>query len=388
MSNWKFTDQYGSTYPALANSILSILVFDVSGTSPVTGTAFSANLDLTATGTAMNVLAKLTGVTTIAMTGTVTTDNNTLSVNLQASDTTALTTALAACIPIIGGQILKSTGISIVTVTSTTQTSDDDPTTDEIDLSMTIALGSGTGTLTTQIPMSDGFFHISASFTNFGIGLSDLNFLVPGSNDFSSCFPATQLGPYYNPQTKLELLSMGVTLYVSTTPSLSVVVSGVDISIGITNIPIYQKALYLNPLAVWVSVANVNTTPTPTWGLEGNFVLCNYNRPGDTANPDFSFDLQMGFPNPPTEPNFSLSGNFDNPYNQPVSQIVSDLMGQATDLGLGNTITLQKFDFYTAANVTTGTISDFEVEIAMSGQFGIFENFSLESFSLSVAYSA
>jgi hypothetical protein len=388
MSNWKFTDQYGSTYPALANSILSMLVFDVSGTSPVSGTTFSANLDLAATGTAMNVLAALTGTTTIAMTGTVTTDNNTLSVNIQASDTDALTKALAACIPIIGGEICKSAGFSVITVTTTQQTSDDDPTTDEINLSMTIAIGNSTGTLTTQIPMSDGFFHIAADFTNFGISLSDLNFLVPGNNDFSTCFPSTQLGPYYNNQTQLELLSLGLSLYVCTTPSLNVVVSGVDVNIGITNIPIYQKALYLDPLAIWINVSNINTTPTPAWGIIGNFVLCNYNRPGDTANPDFSFDLQMAFPDPPDQPNFTLSGNFDNPYNQPVSQIVSDLLGQATDLGIGDTITLEKFDFYTSADVTTGTITDFEFEIGMSGQFGIFQNFSLESFSLSVAYSA
>ncbi|OMP76237.1 hypothetical protein [[Flexibacter] sp. ATCC 35208] len=389
MSNWKFTDQYGSTYPALANSILSLLVFDVSsGNSPVSGTSFSASLDLTATGNAMNVLAALTGTKTIPITGTVTTSNNQLSVNLQSSDNDVLTKALAACIPIIGGDICKNAGISIVNVTGTQQTSDDEPQTDEIDLSMTIAIGSGTGTLTTQIPMSDGFFNISASFTNFGIALSDLNFLVPGNNNFSTCFPSTQLGPYYNNQTQLELLSLGVSLYVSTAPSFSVVVSGVDVTIGITNIPIYKQALYLNPLAIWINISNVNTTPTPAWGLVGNFVLCNFNRPGDTGNPDFTFDLNMGFPNPPDQPNFSLSGNFDNPYNQPVSQIVSDLLGQATDLGIGNSITLEKFDFATDADVTTGYISDFEFEIAMSGQFGIFENFSLESFSIAVAYSS
>jgi len=161
------------------------------------------------------------------------------------------------------------------------------------------------------------------------------------------------------------------------------------VSVGITNIPLYQQALYLDPLAIWIHITNINSaTPTPAWGLEGKFVLCNYQTPGNTARPDFTFDLEMAFPNPPSQPNFSLSGSFDNPYNQPVSQIVSDLLGQATDLGIGNSITLEKFDFFTDADVTTGTISDFEFEIAMSGQFGIFQQFSLESFSLTVAYSA
>ena len=41
MANWKFTDQYGSAYPALANSILSKLIFDVpEGKSPIDGTNF------------------------------------------------------------------------------------------------------------------------------------------------------------------------------------------------------------------------------------------------------------------------------------------------------------------------------------------------------------
>lgn len=388
MANWKFTDQYGTAYPALQNSILSLLVFDITGTSPVSGTAFSASLDLAATGAAMSVLSIITGLTTIPMTGTVDTSNNTLTVSLTSTNNTVLTTAIAACIPIIGGSICKDASVTINNVTPASLTSDDEPTTDDIDLNITIAIGSGKGVLVTQIPMSNGFFTTSATFTGFGISLSDLDFLVPGQSGFSQSFPSTELGPYYNSGTALSLLALSVTFYVNTNPSLSVTVSGVSVSIGITNIPIYQQALYMNPLAVWVNVTNITTTPLTTWGLEGSIVLCNYNTPGNTATPDFEFDFNLGFPNPPTVPDFTVSGSFENPSDKPVSLMIQDLLGSSTDTGISDTITVEYFDFYAATNVTTGTITEFSTDIAMSGQFGLFENFTLEEFSISVSYSS
>lgn len=389
MSDWKFTDQYGSAYPALANnSILGVLVFDITGSSPVAGTSFTGALDLPKSGTALNILAALTGMTSIPFTGTVTTDNNTLTVSLTAGGA-AITQAFAAAIPIIGGSVCKNAVLSIDSVIPASLAADDCPATDTMGLGITIAVGSGTGTVVTQIPMSDGFFTLNGTFENFGIGLSDLNFLVPGSNNFSAGFPSAELGPYYNNETQLELLKLSFDVYVSADPSLSIEMSGIGVSIGITNLAIYQQALYLDPLAVWIHIADMNTPdPLYTWGLEGDFVLCNYNRPGDTQNPDFTFNLNMAFPNPPQQPDFSLSGSYGNPYNQPVSQIVSDLIGQEVDLGIGNTITLEKFDFSTNANVTTGLISNFEFEIGMSGPFGLFESFQLNSFSLAVAYSS
>ncbi|ASU33547.1 hypothetical protein [Mucilaginibacter xinganensis] len=388
MANWKFTDQYGSTYPALQNSILSLLVFDITGTTPVSGTTFNASLDLAATGAAMNVLSIMTGLTTIPMTGAVTEANSTLSVSLTSTNDTALTSAIAAIIPIIGGSICKNVSVTIENVTPASLTADDSPTTDEIDLNITIAIGSGTGVLTAQIPMSDGFFTVQAEFTNVGIGLSDLDFLIPGQSGFSESFPSTQLGPYYNSGTSLNLLSLGLTFYVSTASGISLSVSGVSVSIGIVNIPLYEKALYMNPLAVWVNVSSVTTKPVTTWGLEGAIVLCNYATPGDTANPDFEFDFNMGFPNPPDTPDFTVSGEFENPSSKPVSLMIQDLLGPGTDTGIGDTITVESFDFYADADVTTGTIVAFSTDITMSGQFGLFENFTLEEFSISVSYSS
>lgn len=386
MATWKFTDQYGATYPALANSILNLLVFDITGSSPVSGTSFTGTLDLTATGNAMNVLASLLGVTAIPCTGTVQETNNTLSVSLQSANNDVLTKAIAANLPIIGNEICKNAGISIANVTPASLTAQDEPTSDELDINITIAIGSGTGTLVAQVPMSDGFFTVSASFQDVGIGLSDLDFLIPNSK-FSSMFPSSELGPYYDSNTALDLLQLGVTFYIGHSP-LTIIVTSVTVVIGIVNIPLYKQALYLDPLAVWISVTGLNATPTPTWGLLGSLVLCNYNTPGKTETPDFEFDFDMTFPNPPTQPTFSIAGTYQNPLNQPVSLMIQDLLGPGTDTGIANTITIEKFDFYTDADVTTGTISDFGIDIAMSGQFGLFQNFELEEFSISVAYSS
>lgn len=385
MATWKFTDQYGTTYPALANSILSILVFDITGSSPVSGTAFTGTLDLTATGNAMNVLASLTGLTAIPFTGTVQEANNTLSVSLQSANDTAITTAIAANLPLIGKEVTNA-GLSIANVTPASLTAQDEPTSDEIDINVSVNIGSGKGTLVAQVPMSDGFFTIAASFTNVGIGLNDLDFLLPNGG-FSSMFPSQELGPYYNNSTALDLLQLGATFYIGHSP-LTVLPTSVTVVIGIVNIPLYQQALYLDPLGVWISVSGLNATPAATWGLLGSLVLCNYNTPGKTDTPDFEFDFEMSFPNPPTENTFGISGHFQNPLNKPVSLMIQDLMGPGTDTGIASNITIEKFDFYTDADVGTGTITDFGIDIAMSGQFGLFQNFELEEFSISVAYSS
>lgn len=388
MATWKFTDQYGTDYPALANSILDLLVFDIQGTSPVSGTTFTGTLDLTATGAAMDVLATLTGVTTIAMTGTVDTSNNTLKVALNVVDGTVLKNAFAANLPLIGPKITGA-GLSIMNVTAASLTADELPSTDEMDLTIDITIGQHGATLTTQVPMSNGFFTISAELHNVGIGLSDLNFLIPGDGNFSQYFPSNDLGNYYNPANPpgLYLLSVEVVLYITITPKLSVLPTTVSAKIGITDIPLYEQKLYLNPFGVWVTVSNLTTTPTVGWGLLGSVVLCNYKTPGKTSDPDFAFDFAMSFPTS-DNPAFSVSGQLENPYNQPVSLILQDLLGPTTNVGISDQITIEKFDFAADADTKTGTISDFSMDLAMSGQFGLFENFALEEFSLSIAYSS
>jgi hypothetical protein len=389
MATWKFTDQYGATYPALANSILNRLVFDIQGTSPVSGTTFTGTLDLTATGDAMKVLATVTGVTTIPMTGTVDTSNNTLKVSLNSTNDDVLKAALSKNLPLIGPKI-TGTNLVIQNVTAASLTKDEEPATDEMDLEIDIKINDRFGgKLTTQVPMADGFFTVTADLKGVGIGLDDLNFLLPGDNKFSAYFPSNDLGKYYDPNSPpgLYLLKVGITFYIATTPALKVLPATITAVIGITQIPLYEQKLYLDPLGVWVTVSNLTTNPTASWGLLGSIILCNYNTPGKTSDPDFEFDFQMTFPTT-QNPVFSISGELDNPYDQPVSLILQDLMGPTTNVGISDKITIEKFDFSAAADTKTGTISEFGFDVAMSGQFGIFEKLELEEFSISVQYSS
>ncbi|MCH8620965.1 hypothetical protein [Undibacterium sp. TS12] len=396
MAYWKFTDVYGSTYPALTNSILSILVFDVPSGTPINGTNFNASLDLQATGKAMGVLSSMLGMTTVPMTGTVTTTNNILNIDLASSNNAAILSALAACIPLIGGQLMQAASLAIKNTTPQSATVDDDPTTDQFNLNTTVKIGNGSGDVTTQIPMSNGLFTMSATFSNFGIGLSDLNFLVPQAQ-FSSMFPTTLPTNYYNPaSTTLNLLSLELSLYVKTSPSLSISVNNVSTSIGIVNIPLYPNALYLNPLAIWISVSNpLSSQPTPTWGLNGSIALYPYGKQTSPPSvpPDFSYDLAMQMPTR-SDPTFSVTGTLDNPQNLPVSQILCDLMNDGSfNTGISNQLTLEKFDFATVADTSTGTINEFSVEIAMDASgnggsyIGLFsDSFGVKDFSIAVAY--
>lgn len=389
MANWKFTDQYGKDYPALANSILALLIFDVpEGGSPVSGTTFSAPLNLSATGKTMMVLDAITGLTSIPMTGTVTTADDTLTVSLKSTDDD-ITAAIAKLIPLIGGDITQKAWVSIDNVTPASATADDDPTTDEFDLNVTIAIGSGTGTLISQIPMSLGLFTLKAEFENFGIQLSELNFLAGGSN-FATFFPDTLPASYYTPgSTALNLLSLDLALNISTSP-LSVSVATAGVSIGIVNIPLKPDALFLSPLAVWVHLTDPTGSPSATWGLDGSVNLYPYGKQTNppSTDPDFAFEFQMEMPTK-QDPTFMISGNFDNPEDQSVATIISDLLNDGSfNTGIASTITLEKFDFTTAADTSKGTISEFSADIAMSSSFGLFQTQSLDvkDFSISITY--
>jgi hypothetical protein len=56
MTSWKFTDDYGTQYPALAGSILNLLEFS---DYTVTGTSFTGTPDVTATGAALATLGQI-----------------------------------------------------------------------------------------------------------------------------------------------------------------------------------------------------------------------------------------------------------------------------------------------------------------------------------------
>ncbi len=394
MPAWKFTDVYGSSYPALDNSILSVLVFDVpADTSPISGDQFSASLDLLATGRSMLVLKAILGMNSVPFAGTVTSANGVLSVALKSTNNAAILAALAA-FPLIGQQ-MRSAVLDIQNKTTASDDPSDDLELDRFNINIGIAIGSGSGNLSLQVPMSAGLCAINGEFENFGISFADLNFLVPGAN-FSAMFPTDLPTSYYNPgTTALNLLALGLTLGVKITPSLSFSVANVSTSIGIVNIPLMPNALYLNPLAVQISISNPISEPVPTWGLIGDICLYPYDKQTSppSAPPDFTYELAAQMPTS-DNPEFEVSGSFENPKDLPVSQILCDLTSNgAFNTGISDQLILEQFDFASQANSTTGTINSFTVEVAMSAvktngrYFGLFSNdFGVKDFSIAVSY--
>lgn len=395
MADWKFTDEYLVDYPALDNSILSVLVFDVDSGSPIDGTSFKAPLDLTASGTSLNVLSIMLGMTSIPVEGTVTTTDDTLNVSLYSTNNDDILAALADCLPLIGGSILQSASITIVNSTPANYTVEDDPVTDTFDINTTIAIGEGTGSVVTQVPLSSGMFTMSATFSGFGITLSDLDFLVPDGT-FTEMFPTTLPEAYYNPETtSLSLLSLELSLHVATSPSLDVSVGTVTTSIGIENLALLPDALFLNPLAVWVSITDPYSNPVASWGLTASVMLYPFGEQTNppTAEPDFTFELDMEMPVGDST-TLTVDGEYSNPENLAVSRIICDLMNDGSyDTGIASTITLETFDFSSVADTSTGTVSEFVVDVGMSATnnggtyVGLFtSSFGVQDFSITVTY--
>lgn len=400
MAAWKFTDAYEAAYPALAGSILSVLVFDAPTGSPVNGTTFTGTLDLQATnqaiGTPMAVLSAILGMSTIPMTGTVTTSQNTLSVHLTSTNNDAVLKAIAACIPLIGGTVMRKASIEIRTQTQASASKENDPEIDAFDLKTTIAIGHGTGEVVTRIPFSEGVFAMTASFDQLAVGFAELDFLVPGGN-MRSLFPGDGQLPrsYYDPATTtLNLLALQLTLEVQTNPKLSVSVATVSVSLGVSNIPLSPNALFLNPLAIWVSITNPQQNPTATWGLGGSMALYPAGRQTSppSAPPDFVYDLAAEMPTK-GNPQFSVTGTFENPLDLPVAQILKDLTNDtAFDTGISSQLTLQRFDFAAMADTSTGRVTEFSVDVAMSATQGTYvglfsPDFGVKDFRIAVTYS-
>ena len=382
MASWTFYDDYGTQYPSLINSNLSFLFFSEHS---ITGNSFTGVLDSGLSGVATSTLAWLSGMSTWNITGTITTDNNVLTINLQLaqSDQAAFTSGMASTIPLIGGSITQSATLVMSTTVPAVLNAEEEPLNDVFNFQMVLAVGSSLLTITSPVPVNGGFFTITGIFTNVGINLSDLAFLFGGSNDGYAWFPASDLGPYYSNTTQLGLLEMDITVFTDLNTK-AINICDATVSIGISNLPIYEEQIYLNPLAVWISMSNPEypTNATITWGLQGSVVVCNYERPGDPNNPDFSLDCDMNLID------YSLTAALDNKQNVTVNTMIKDVLGSSADFGLSDTLTVDKLEFSTTASTTTGLISNFGFEVAMSGGFGLFENFDIESFDLSFTYTS
>jgi hypothetical protein len=376
MANWKFTDDYGTQYPALSSTTLKLLVFSEHS---LNGSTFTGTLDVAATGPALSTLGKLISLPSIPVAGTVTNENGTLSVKLNSTDATAFTTALAQKIPLIGGA-LQNAGLAIAVVVKTTDQAGQ-PTQDGYDLDLSLKIGGNTVQVATQVPMNAGLFTITGDFTGATVQLTDLNFLM-GTLTAGQWFPTQKLGPYMQGSPTLQLLSLSVVLAIQLEPSLTVSVSSVTVTIGINNIALLGQALYLNPLGVIVTVTSPTSSPVASWGIHGAMVLCNYARPGDLADPDLTFTFDMVLDD------YTISAELENPSQVSVSTMLQDLMGQSTNLGLPSTLTIDKFDLSTQGDSTSGKINHFSTSIAMSGGFGLFANLDLEEIDVSVEYNA
>jgi hypothetical protein len=361
MANWKFTDDYGTQYPALSSTTLRLLVFSEHSLS---GTTFTGTLDVAATGPALSTLGKLISLPSIPVAGAVTNENGTLSVTLNSTDATAFTTALAQKLPLIGGA-LQSAGLAIAIVVKTTDPAGQ-PTQDGYDLDLSVKIGGNTVQVATQVPMNAGLFTITGDFTGATVQLSDLNFLMGSLSGGNQWFPTQKLGPYMQGSPTLQLLNLSVVLAIQLEPSFTVSVSSITVTIGINNIALLGQALYLNPLGVIVTVTSPTSSPLASWAIHGAMVLCNYARPGDLGNPDLTctFDMVLD--------DYAISAELENASQVSVATMLQDLMGQSTNLGLPSTLTIDKFNLSTQGDSGTGKINHFSTSIAMSGGFGLF----------------
>ena len=275
--------------------------------------------------------------------------------------------------------------MTIEVAAKTTDDKDDEPPTNVIELSIRFKVGSGEVTIAAQVPLCDGTIALTGTFKGVGIGLADLDFLIKGGGGGSNWFPSTDLGPYVAKGPSFELLRITLMIYIALTPSLTVKLVSVTVEIGITHIPLMDQRLYLNPLAVAVTVPAAIPGTAATVCLLGDLALCNYKKPGQPDSPDAVLEVQMGLTD------YTLSAQLLLPEGTTglgIETLVSDLMGKQTDIGLPQALALTEFNIYTQADKTSGKISSFSTEIAMSGGFGLFKDFDIEGFDLLLDYSA
>jgi hypothetical protein len=375
MPSWKFTDQFATKYPALRASVLNMLVFS---DHTITGSAFTGTIDVAASGVVLATLQPILNVSSIPVTGSVTDSGTTLTVTFDCTDKTMFVRGITARLDFLA-KVLTAADISERTICLTTDDPDVGPKTDELLFSITLAINASSSvTLTCGVPMYGGLFTLDGTFDNVGIQLSDIQFLM-GSASSTDWFPGKQLGPYYQGGPALSLLGISITLYVNVSP-FSIVVSSISAGIGITGIDLYERKLYLSPIGVWVLVDLQDGEFE--WAIEGALALCNYGRPGDYRHPDVLFDFSMDLTN------LSISGELENPEKVTVATMVQDLAGAGTSIGLSDRLTIDSFSISAAADKSTGKLTEFSTSLAMSGGFGILENFDIEQISLSLDYSA
>ena len=380
MANWKFTDQYEEQFPALGASVLSNLVFS---DHSVDGNKFTGTLDLKETGPMLSLTSEIFGLQQISFTGTIDITSTQFTLNLQSAELPAF-----KALPVIGDHI-KSTTILIQTSTTPAE---DIPDQDEFRMEMDVQFNDQiSGKFITDVPRAYGSFLINAYFENLGIGLNDLDFLLPEGSKFATYFPSDN--PFVKSvtggSTQLSLLGIDLTLFISNKRSLKVSVSSLGVSVGIVNIPVYKNALFLNPLSVSVYFYDLPSLSDTLWSISGTLAL--YPPAAQTLPPvpPADFEFAVGMTLPVAGQSFSISGKFDNPNQLPVSAMLVDMFGKETTIGAeADNIIISEFDFGASAASEGGGIGSFYVDITLDSQFGIFQSqhFDVKEFKLSVNY--
>ena len=382
MANWRFTDDYGTQYPGLFDSTLFVLAFSDHSISDGT---FTGTIDIAACGGSLELIGAILGVTSITVSGAITT-TGTFSVALVSTDILN-----ASNIPIIGSYI-QSVGLAITTsALPQADETQDDSFTLSLDIKYVGTDNTVTGTLATQVPMAYGSFSVRGTFDGITVSLADLDFLLPQGTSFSTFFPSKNvfLQSVYSATDDLQLLQIDLGLYASSSSGqLSLSVLKLAVTVGIVNIPIYNNALFLNPLAVTVAFYDLTATPWSLWSINGTFALypvASQTNPPSVL-PDFTFEVVMTLPIDGVP--FSIAAEFVNTGNQPISTLMQDLFGAETTLGTdADALVITEFDFNVSAQSNGGGLSSLAMSVGVGNGFGLFSTIEVENFAVSIAYS-
>jgi len=210
--------------------------------------------------------------------------------------------------------------------------------------------------------MNGGVLSFSGDASNLSLSaLDDLNFLMGSLANGNQWFPTDELKPYTDDSPRFCLLDLSFTAFISLDAQVKSSISSISVTVGIIQLPLLGEKLYMDPLGVMITLSDtsVGMLPTCTWGLKGAIKLCDYTNQGigGLDSPDFEFDYAMSFPNLPLYPDFSISGDLENPSDSSVNKMLQDLISPDLDVGLADELTVNSFTFDTTANTTDGTIS-------------------------------
>lgn len=371
MANWKFTDEYGSAFPMLQESLLASLQFS---DHQLTGNDFTGTIDIAATGAAMETIGAFLQITLLRVSGTIRTDHAQLSIDLSTSQSPGdgITKQVTAALPLLKENIHSAWLIMKTTVS----TNEADEPLDVFDIVINLSIGGHLVKLDTTIPMHGGFMVISAQPEGVGITLNDLNHLFGGgggNNSWQSGYPSQ----YEKGSAGLFLLGITLDVLISLDPT-KITITSVTGTIGLVGVPLLEQRLYLNPLAVWLTVSGITTDNTSVdYGLEGSLALVNYETPGNYKNPDFAFNVGMDLKN------FSINGQLTNPEQKSIAQMISDFSGEKIELKTLDEMTIAQFDFAASTTKETGKISNFSFNLDIKGEFGRLKDFEIQEIKLS-----